>query len=121
MNRFPCWKNEREKLFMRQYMGSKIVKAEPAFRCTDNRMRVDIIVDPDEAAAYYKSEEGCCVRYSDGYVSWSPKDAFEEACPPRTAGASAWLSRRPRRGKRSSGPEGTGKTSMWRRRPVLAI
>ena len=43
---------------MKQYIGTKLIEAEPAYRCTDNRMRVDIIVDPDEAATYYKSDEG---------------------------------------------------------------
>ena len=55
---------------MKQYIGTKLIEAEPAYRCTDNQMRVDIIVDPDEAATYYKSEEGYRVRYPDGYESW---------------------------------------------------
>lgn len=67
---------------MRQYIGTKLIEAEPAYRCTDNQMRVDIIVDPDEAATYYKSEEGYRVRYPDGYESWSPKEAFEKVYLP---------------------------------------
>ena len=67
---------------MEQYIGTKIIEAEPAYRCTDNQMRVDIIVDPDEADTYYKSEEGYRVRYPDGYASWSPKDTFEKAYLP---------------------------------------
>lgn len=67
---------------MRQYIGTKLIEAEPAYRCTDNQMRVDIIVDPDEAATYYKPEEGYRVRYPDGYESWSPKEAFEKAYLP---------------------------------------
>lgn len=67
---------------MKQYIGTKLIEAEPAYRCTDNQMRVDIIVDPDEAATYYKSEEGYRVRYPDGYESWSPKEVFEEAYRP---------------------------------------
>lgn len=67
---------------MRKYIGTKLIEAEPAFRCTDNQMRVDIIVDPDEAATHYKSEEGYRVRYPDGYESWSPKDVFEKAYLP---------------------------------------
>ena len=69
---------------MKQYIGTKMIQAEPAFRCTDNQMRVDIIVDPDEAATYYKSEEGYRVRYQDGYESWSPKAVFEAAYLPVT-------------------------------------
>ena len=67
---------------MKQYIGTKLIEAEPAYRCTDNQMRVDIIVDPDEAATYYKSEEGYRVRYPDGYESWSPKETFEKAYLP---------------------------------------
>lgn len=67
---------------MKQYIGTKLIEAEPAYRCTDNQMRVDIIVDPDEAATYYKSEEGYRVRYTDGYESWSPKETFEKAYLP---------------------------------------
>ena len=36
--------------FVQKYIGTKLIEAEPAYRCTDNQMRVDIIVDPDEAA-----------------------------------------------------------------------
>lgn len=67
---------------MKQYIGTKLIEAEPAYRCTDNQMRVDIIVDQDEAATYYKSEEGYRVRYPDGYESWSPKETFEKAYLP---------------------------------------
>ncbi len=67
---------------MKQYIGTKLIEAEPAFRCTDNQMRVDIIVDPDEAATYYKSEEGYRVRYPGGYESWSSKETFEKAYLP---------------------------------------
>lgn len=67
---------------MKQYIGTKLIETKPAFRCTDNQMRVDIIIDPDEAATYYKSEEGYRVRYPDGYESWSPKETFEKAYLP---------------------------------------
>lgn len=43
---------------MKNYIGVKIVKAEPEER---------------EGKAGYK------VRYEDGYISWSPKDVFEKA------------------------------------------
>ena len=39
---------------MKQYIGTKVVQAEPA-------------------------ENGYKVVYPDGYVSWSPKEVFEEA------------------------------------------
>ena len=69
---------------MKQYIGTKLIEAELAFRCTDSQMRVDIIVDPDETATYLKSEEGYRVRYPDGYESWSPRDVFEKAYLPMT-------------------------------------
>lgn len=69
---------------MKQYIGTKLIEAEPAFLCTDRQMRVDIIVDQDEAATYLKSEEGYRVRYPDGYESWSPRDVFEKAYLPMT-------------------------------------
>lgn len=43
---------------MRNYIGVKIVKAEPQ--------------EKDGAPGYR-------VKYSDGYVSWSPKETFEKA------------------------------------------
>ena len=46
---------------MIQYIGTKLIKAEPQ--------------EKDEKAGYK-------VCYPDGYVSWSPKDVFEEAYRP---------------------------------------
>lgn len=56
---------------MRQYIGTKMVEAEPcaAWKYTDNRK----VGDP-----------GYRVRYADGYESWSPKDVFERAYLPLT-------------------------------------
>jgi len=44
---------------MQQYIGTKIIQAEPAVN--------------------NENEEGYNVVYPDGYTSWSPKDVFEEA------------------------------------------
>lgn len=52
---------------MEQYIGTKIVEAEPQELRYQNEDGVDIC------------EEGYKVRYQDGYESWSPKDVFEEA------------------------------------------
>jgi hypothetical protein len=46
---------------MKEYIGIKLIKAEPEVK--DGR-------------------EGYKVIYKDGYVSWSPKDVFEEAYKP---------------------------------------
>ena len=50
---------------MRQYIGTKIIDAEPMSRGQGG-----------------KAEDGYKVRYPDGYESWSPKDVFEEAYRP---------------------------------------
>lgn len=60
---------------MDKYIGTKKVEAEPMTRGDFNRAKgVDI---PRSDAAF--SEQGYLVRYPDGYVSWSPKAAFENA------------------------------------------
>lgn len=64
---------------MKQYIGTKIVEAEPAYRLDG---KVYPITGP-----YPRSmnlEEGYRVRYADGYESWSPKDVFERAYLPIT-------------------------------------
>ena len=68
---------------MKQYIGTKIIEAEPAYRCMDGQGRVTITDDPSEAFPNFPSvEDGYRVRYADGYVSWSPREAFEEAYRP---------------------------------------
>lgn len=62
---------------MKQYIGTKIIQAEPAFRIDGG------IYSPDELLPKGTDvEEGYRVRYQDGYESWSPKAAFEEAYRP---------------------------------------
>lgn len=71
---------------MKEYIGTKIVKAEPAIRylMKDGSNRVvaksDQLameqVDMNEVVGY---EEAYVVVYKDGYSSWSPKKVFEEA------------------------------------------
>ena len=65
---------------MKQYIGTKIIQAEPAFRIDGG------IYSPDEPLPKGTDvEEGYRVRYPDGYESWSPKDVFEEAYRPTDA------------------------------------
>ena len=60
---------------MEKYIGVKIIKAEPAVRIgSTNYLMTEAIPQSME-----KHEEGYRVTYPDGYVSWSPKDVFEEA------------------------------------------
>lgn len=71
---------KRKEIKMEQYIGTKIVEAEPAYRCKDVRDKVVITTNPAEAFPNYPSVEvGYRVRYQDGYESWIPKDVFEEA------------------------------------------
>lgn len=60
---------------MEKFIGTKIIEAEPAYR-VDGKM-VQPTTWPVPAGA--QAEEGYAVRYPDGYMSWSPKDVFEEA------------------------------------------
>lgn len=75
---------------MEQFIGTKIVKAEPAYRVKGPGI-CDVIPASeclDETQVDYAetvelegvtAEEGYKVIYKDGYESWSPKDAFEKA------------------------------------------
>ena len=65
---------------MEQYIGAKIIQAEPALRIDGKEVQPYDWPIPDGA----KTEEGYRVRYADGYESWSPKDIFEEAYRPTT-------------------------------------
>lgn len=63
---------------MKQYIGTKIVEAEPALRYADGMITpADAPVRLDELV-----EDGYKVRYADGYESFSPKEVFEEAYRP---------------------------------------
>lgn len=65
---------------MKTYIGTKIIQAEPAYRVSNDHAHHIIVTDPADAYANYPNvEEGYRVRYQDGYESWSPKAAFEEA------------------------------------------
>ena len=59
---------------MKTYIGTKILQAEPMTRGEYNKFR-GWPMPADENAA----DEGYVVTYKDGYVSWSPKEVFEEA------------------------------------------
>lgn len=59
---------------MQNYIGVKIVKAEPMAKGEFEKMKgaVSPLLEKDDTAGYL-------VKYPDGYVSWSPKDVFEKA------------------------------------------
>ena len=54
---------------MKQYIGTKIIQAEPKMRK----------VPAENCLADRGFEDGYKVIYPDGYESWSPKDVFEAA------------------------------------------
>lgn len=72
---------------MKQYIGAKIIQAEPAKRYAfkDGSVLVEreSCERTEEEAELLKqqhaSKEGYAVLYPDGYESWSPKEVFEEA------------------------------------------
>ncbi len=74
---------------MKQYIGTKLVEAEPATRYQTSE-GVHIHKHSEEWAEEHKlipdlsldTREGYAVRYPDGYESWSPKEVFEEAYHP---------------------------------------
>lgn len=59
---------------MKQYIGAKLIQAEPMTRGAYNEYRGWTIPNNENPA-----DEGYLVRYSDNYVSWSPKDVFDRA------------------------------------------
>ena len=70
-----------ENLFaMNAYIGTKLITARPMTRGAYNEYR-GWTIPADENP----EDEGYLVKYADNYVSWSPKDAFEEAYRPTNA------------------------------------
>ena len=59
---------------MNEYIGTKIVKAEPMNLGDYNNYRGWNIPEDEDP-----EKEGYLVKYPDDYVSWSPKEIFEEA------------------------------------------
>lgn len=60
---------------MKNYIGVKIVKAEPMSEGEFNKQTRRSLSPLMEKS----TEPGYKVVYPDGYVSWSPKDVFEKA------------------------------------------
>ena len=59
---------------MKQYIGTKIIQAEPMNRGEYNNYRGWQIPNNENP-----EDEGYLVKYEDGYESWSPKEVFEKA------------------------------------------
>lgn len=62
---------------MKNYIGTKVIEAEPMTRGEYVKLsgRNSILIDKGES----ESDAGYHVRYADGYESWSPSQAFEDA------------------------------------------
>lgn len=58
---------------MKRYIGTKQIEAKPMSRGDYNKYR-GWAIPADENP----NDEGYLVKYSDGYISWSPKKQFEE-------------------------------------------
>lgn len=59
---------------MKNYIGIKVIHAEPMTRGIYNEYRGWTIPENENP-----DDKGYLVKYSDGYESWSPKAQFEEA------------------------------------------
>lgn len=72
-------KKERS-LHMKQYIGTKILEAEPAVRFRGTVYGLADTV-PLHLMEEYPEEvqRGYRLRYPDGYISWSPENVFQEA------------------------------------------
>ena len=59
---------------MKEYIGTKIVNAEPMNLGDYNNYRGWVIPEDEDP-----EREGYLVKYPDDYVSWSPKEVFEDS------------------------------------------
>lgn len=64
---------------MNYYIGTKLIKAEPAFRCCSTGTTYSEMEIDRQEAIDKSLDEGYKVVYEDGYESWSPKEVFEKA------------------------------------------
>lgn len=63
---------------MKQYIGTKLIEAEKAYR-VDGKV---VTLTENKVPCGYKVERGYKVRYADGYESFSPAEVFERAYLP---------------------------------------
>lgn len=77
---------------MKQYIGSKIIKAWPCYRVPviGGRYEYCKLDEVVSTCITGQPEDGYRVQYEDGYLSWSPKAVFEKAYR-ETAGLSFGL------------------------------
>lgn len=61
---------------MKKYIGTKIIEAQPGTMAEAQAMKSQY---PVELQKNPGGLQGYIVKYPDGYISWSPKEAFEAA------------------------------------------
>lgn len=66
---------------MKQYIGTKMVKAAPALRLDDGKgdVRIELLENNPLPRSGDSVDMGYKVVYEDGYESWSPLDVFDRA------------------------------------------
>ena len=66
---------------MKQYIGTKMVKAAPALRLDDGKgdVRIELLENNPLPRSGDSVDMGYKVVYEDGYESWSPQDVFDRA------------------------------------------
>ena len=67
---------------MKQYIGVKIIKAKPGTMAEAQAIKSHFPSKMIKDSIQDKEPDGYIVEYADGYISWSPKDVFEEAYRP---------------------------------------
>lgn len=67
---------------MKKYIYTKIIEVEPAYRVVDAEGNVRVVTEAAEAKRCGTVDLGYKVRYPDGYESFSPKGAFDDAYHP---------------------------------------
>ena len=67
---------------MKKYIGTKFIEAKPGTMAEAQALKGGMPIE--QAKAMFRNsgtvdKDGYVVQYEDGYVSWSPKEAFENA------------------------------------------
>lgn len=89
------------------YIGTKRVTATPMNRLAYNEHRGWKLPEDENGA-----DDGFLVQYDNGYITWSPRDVFEESYRPNTAMTFGLAIEALKQGKRVTRPSWNGK-DMW--------
>lgn len=89
------------------YIGTKRVTATPMTRLAYNEHRGWKLPEDENGA-----DDGFLVQYENGYITWSPRDVFEESYRPNTAMTFGLAVEALKMGKRVTRPSWNGK-GMW--------